>query len=60
MNTSELSDIEQLLEVALHITHSLPPGTTMDQKENTLALVRIQKKLLEKLEALVDKAGGVK
>lgn len=60
MNTSELSDIEHLLRVALHIAHSLPAMETMGRGENTIALVRIQKKLLEKLEALVDKAGGVK
>lgn len=59
MNTSELLDIDHLLRVVLNITQSLPGGLTSEEQEgNTKLLLEIQKKLLKKLDELVDKAGS--
>lgn len=57
MNTSELLDIDHLLRVVLNITQSLPYGLSGEEQEkNTKLLLEIQKKLLKKLDELVDKA----
>lgn len=64
MNTSELYEIEQLLKMALSITHSLPRGFTEtnpisgQEDKNTKLLLKIQQKLLKELDELVSKAGS--
>lgn len=59
MNTSELSDIDHLLRIALGITYSLPGGLTSEEQErNTKLLLEIQQKMLKKLDELVSKVGS--
>lgn len=59
MNTNEMWEIKELLDVVLRITAMFPRyAETEKEVDNAKALLDVQSKLLKKLDELVDKAGS--